>query len=144
MKAQGTVSQKCATFCKTMFSMWLDVMERENRCRYISQSGKHNPVLIYRFSRTNTLQTHTHTCLTALFPGLPGEPVPERQNQYGFYWSIRQWVAVASAGPYASLHLAPDRLPRQHPTTHFLQAGCPSCCPTNSVKALKAMAPCIF
>ena len=24
------------------------------------------------------------------------------------------------------------------PTTRFLQAGCPSCCPTNSVKALKA------
>ena len=31
-------------------------------------------------------------------------------------------MAVASAGPYASLHLAPDRWPRQHPT------GCPSCC----------------
>ena len=31
----------------------------------------------------------------------------------------RQWVAVASAGPYASLHLAPDRWPRQHPTTQF-------------------------
>jgi len=30
--------------------------------------------------------------------------------------------------------------PRQHPTTRFLQAGCPSCCPTNSVKALKAEA----
>jgi len=27
---------------------------------------------------------------------------------------------------------------RQHPTTQFLQAGCPSCRPTNSVKALKA------
>jgi len=26
-------------------------------------------------------------------------------------------VAVASAGPYASLHLAPDRQPHQHPTT---------------------------
>jgi len=26
-------------------------------------------------------------------------------------------VAVAPAGPYASLHLAPDRQPRQHPTT---------------------------
>ena len=24
-------------------------------------------------------------------------------------------MAVASAGPYASLHLAPDRYPRQHP-----------------------------
>ena len=34
------------------------------------------------------------------------EPVPERQNQSGFYWSKRQWVAVASAGPYASLHLS--------------------------------------
>jgi len=46
-------------------------------------------------------------------------------------------VAVASAGPYASLYLDPDRQPRQHPTTQFLQAGCPSCRPTNSVKALK-------
>jgi len=48
-------------------------------------------------------------------------------------------VAVASAGPYASLHLAPDRQPRQYYTTQsFLQAGCPSCRPTDSVKALKA------
>jgi len=30
------------------------------------------------------------------------------------------------------------QIPRQHPTTRFLQAGCPSCRPTNSVKALKA------
>jgi len=28
-------------------------------------------------------------------------------------------MAVASAGPYASLHLAPDRQPHQHPTTLF-------------------------
>ena len=28
-------------------------------------------------------------------------------------------MAVASAGPYASLHLAPDRQPHQHPTTQF-------------------------
>jgi len=50
-------------------------------------------------------------------------------------------VAVASAGPYASLHFAPDRQPHQHPTTLFLEAGCPSCRPTNSVKALKANQP---
>ena len=48
----------------------------------------------------------------------------------------RQWVAVASAGPYASLYLAPVRQPHQHPTALFLQAGCPSCHPTNSIKAL--------
>jgi len=29
------------------------------------------------------------------------------------------------------------RQPRQHSTTQFLQARCPSCRPTNSVKALK-------
>jgi len=34
-------------------------------------------------------------------------------------------VAVASAGPYATLHLAPDRLPRQHPTTQFFSGRMP-------------------
>ena len=50
-------------------------------------------------------------------------------------------MAVASAGPYANLHIAPDKQPRQHPTTRFLQAGCPSCRPTNSIKALKHTTP---
>jgi len=45
-------------------------------------------------------------------------------------------VAVASAGLYASLHLMPDNHANVSPLS-FLQAGCPSCCPTNSVKALK-------
>jgi len=54
------------------------------------------------------------------------------------FTEARDSVATASTGPYASLHLAPDRQPCQHPTTQFLQAGCPSCHPTNSVKALKA------
>ena len=50
-------------------------------------------------------------------------------------------MAVASAGPHANhLHLAPERQPRQYPTTQFLQAGFPSCRPTNSIKALKANA----
>ena len=50
-------------------------------------------------------------------------------------------MAVASAGPYASLHLTPDRQPHQHPATQFLQARCPSCHPTNSIKALKVVYP---
>jgi len=48
-------------------------------------------------------------------------------------------VAVALAGPYASMHLAPDRQTTPAPHHCFLQAGCPSCRPTNSVKALKAI-----
>ena len=56
--------------------------------------------------------THTHARLTALCPGLPrwaGTRKVKPIWQSGFYWSKRQWVAVASAGPYASLHLAPNR-----------------------------------
>jgi len=34
-------------------------------------------------------------------------------------------VAVASAGPHASLHLAPDRQPRQHHTTQFFTGRMP-------------------
>jgi len=46
-------------------------------------------------------------------------------------------VAVASAGLYASLRLIPDNHTNIPPLS-CLQAGCPSCRPTNSVKALKA------
>ena len=42
--------------------------------------------------------TYTLTFSGIFFWDYPGEPIPE---------SKRQWVAVASTGPYASLHLAP-------------------------------------
>ena len=47
---------------------------------------------------------------------------------------------MASAGPYASLHLASLQTDNHAstPPLSFLQDGCPSCRPTNSVKALKA------
>jgi len=38
---------------------------------------------------------------------------------------FRQWVAVASSGPYASLHLARDRYPCRHPTTQFFTSRMP-------------------
>ena len=34
--------------------------------------------------------------------------------------------------------LQTDKLRQQRPHSVFLQAGCPSCCPTNSIKTLKA------
>ena len=50
-------------------------------------------------------------------------------------------MAVASAGPYASCtSLQTDNHASTIPLLSFLQAGCPSCRPTNSVKALKAKA----
>ena len=60
--------------------------------------------------RKDEIYTYTHTHLMAFFPGRPRwagtrkvEPIwilPKQETQ---------WLAVASAGPYASLHLAPDR-----------------------------------
>jgi len=34
-------------------------------------------------------------------------------------------VAVALAGPYANLHIAPDKQPHQHPTTQFFTGRMP-------------------
>ena len=47
---------------------------------------------------------------------------------------------MASAGPYASLHLAPDKQPRQHHITQFFTGRMPFLPPppANIVKALKA------
>ena len=45
--------------------------------------------------------------LTTLCPGLLGWAGTRKVKPIWIYWSKRQWVAVASAGPYANLH--PDR-----------------------------------
>ena len=81
---------------------------------------------------------HTHT-FNGPFSGTTRVSRYQKgENQSGFCWSKRQWVAMASAGPYASLHLAPTDNHASSPQLSFLQARCPSCRPTNSVKALKA------
>jgi len=46
---------------------------------------------------------------------------------------------VASAGPYAICTSLQTDNHASTPPLSFLQAGCPSCHPTNSVKALKAV-----
>jgi len=61
---------------------------------------------------------HMHACTSILQPSwILSETNWVRQHQKGktrkvkpiwIYWSKRQWVAVASAGPYANLHLDPD------------------------------------
>jgi len=66
------------------------------------------------------LQQQHNTCLTALCPGLPGWAGTTKVKPIK-----RQLVAVASAGPYASLHLALDRYLHQHPTTQFFRGRMP-------------------
>jgi len=78
--------------------------------------------------------THTHTRLTALFPELPRwagtrkvKPIWILLKQETVTWQWRQVCTLLQTDNHATHH-----------NSVFLQAGCPSCCPTNSVKTLKA------
>ena len=80
---------------------------------------------------------HTHTRLTALFPGLPrwastNLDFTEARDSEWQWHQLRhmQVCTLLQTDNYTST-----------PPVCFLQAGCLSCCPTNSVKALKALWP---
>jgi len=67
---------------------------------------------------------YTHTHLTALCQALSGWAGTEKVKPI---WILLKQETVSGSG-----------ISCQHPTAQFLQAGCPSCRPTNNVKALKA------
>jgi len=77
---------------------------------------------------------HTTTVLRPFFRDHPGEPVPEEN-----FWTLRCKGRLTEADTQTiRLGTTPSGLTSAHlyhPPT-FLQAGCPSCRPTNSVKAL--------
>jgi len=69
-----------------------------------------------------------HTRLTALCPGLPSRYQKGKTNLD--FTEAREWVAVASAGLYASLHLAPDRQPHHHSYIFYRPDALPAAQPT--------------
>ena len=83
--------------------------------------------------------THTHTRLTALFPGLPGWAGTRKAKPN---WILLKQETVSGSGfSWAICKSAPCSRQITMLSPHhsvFLQAGCPSCRPANSVKALKA------
>ena len=83
--------------------------------------------------------THTHIRLTALCPGLPRWASSRKVKPI---WILLKQETVSGSGiSWAVCKSAPRSRQTTTPAPHysvFLQAGCPSCCPTNSVKALKA------
>ena len=82
--------------------------------------------------------THTHTC-NGPFPGLPGWAGTRKVKPI---WILLKQETVSGSGiSWAVCKSAPRSRQITTPAPHhsvFLQAGCPSCCPTNSIKALKA------
>jgi len=82
--------------------------------------------------------THTHTRLTALFPGLPRSASTRKVKTNLDFTEARdselQWYQLGHTQICTSLQTDNHA---STPPLRFLQAGCPSCCPTNSIKALK-------
>ena len=83
---------------------------------------------------------HTHTHLTTLCPGLPGWAGTRKVKTNLDFTEARdsewQWHQLGR------MQVCTSNQTDNHASTQllsFLQAGCPSCRPTNSVKALKAI-----
>ena len=90
-------------------------------------------VLVY------TCNTHTHTHLTALCPELPGSAGTRKVIPIGIL--LKQETVSGSGISWTICKSASRSRQITTPAPHhsaFLQAECPSCRPTNSVKALKA------
>jgi len=87
--------------------------------------------------------THTHTRLTALCPGLPGWAGTRKVK---ITWILlKQETVSGSEICWAICKSAPCSRQITTPAPHrsvFLQAGCRSCRPTNSVKALNGPRMC--
>ena len=84
----------------------------------------------------HTTTTTTTTVLRPLFRDHPGEPVPEEN-----FWTLWCKGRLTEADTLTiRLGATPCGLTSAylHHPPYFLQARCPSCHPTNSVKALKA------
>ena len=82
---------------------------------------------------------HIHTRLTVFFPGLPGWASTRKAKPN---WILLKQETVSGSGISWAICKSAHRsrqitTPAPHNSV-FLQAGCPSCRPTNSVKALKA------
>ena len=95
-------------------------------------------VMVIRIIHTNT-HTHTHTHpFNGPFPGLPRWAGTRKVEPI---WILLKQETVSGSGiSWARCKSAPCSRQITTPASHysvFLQAGCPSCRPTNSVKALK-------
>ena len=86
-------------------------------------------------------RTHTHIRLTALCPRLPGWAGTRKVKTNLDFTEARdsewQWHQLGHMQVCPSLQTDSLTMPAPHHSV-FLQAGCPSCRATNSVKALKA------
>ena len=92
----------------------------------------------FSFMRQLITRHCSHLCAAHTHPLI--NPLSGTRNVKPIWILLKQETVSGSriSWAYASLHLAPDGTDNHinTPPLNFLQAGCPSCRPTNSVKAL--------
>ena len=95
-------------------------------------------LLLFILFSALTLMADTHP-FNGPFPGLPGWAGTRKLKPI---WILSKQETVSGSGiSWTICKSAPHSRQITMPAPHhsvFLQAGCPSCCPTNTVKALKA------
>jgi len=100
---------------------------------------------IHSANKFGSVSYHTPTHLTALFPGLPRWASTRKVKPI---WILLKQETVSGSGiSWAIMQVCTSLQTDNHartPPLSFLQAGCPSCRPTNSVKALKANLLCLL
>jgi len=80
---------------------------RANNCSYMTNNDKPiKQTVTNNVGCKNKFTTRYYMRLMALCPGLPRWA---RTRKVKLIWILLKQLTVASAGPYASLHLAPDR-----------------------------------
>ena len=108
-------------------------------CRLSLLSGNCTLLSASRCNNIHIDYTHTHPWLMALRPGLPGRALTRQVKPI---WILMKQETVSGSGiSWAICKSAPRSRQITMPAPHhsvFLQAGCPFCRPTNSVKALMA------
>ena len=107
---------------KGLFILWLPVL------------------LLCCFNELHLVVTHTHTRLTALFPGLPRWASTRKVKPI---WILLKQETLSGSGISwaicTSLHLAPDRQPHQHPTTLFFTGRMPFLPPNQQHQSAEAI-----
>ena len=85
----------------SFFKHYVDELLQTSVCHKLNMH-----LLSYCWLAHTHARTHTHTHpFNGPFSGTTRVSRYQKgKNQSGFYWSKRQWVAVVSAGSYASLH----------------------------------------
>jgi len=87
---------------------------------------------------TISLPTHTRTRLTALFWNYPVSQYQKGKTNLDFTEASDSEWQWHQLGCMQVCTLVQTENHASTPPLRFLQAGCPSCRPTNTVKALKA------